>query len=134
MKTAKGAQPLPAVGSAIAEIVSRVEQWRPDLVVLGTHGYSGFERFLIGSVAEEVIRRASANALLIPPRAAREDDREERLDFRPVSFEAALHGRSLLPQFLETPADSLPGRVGKAHSFAVGAATWAGVGDARHFG
>jgi universal stress protein family protein len=38
--------------------------------VLGTHGRSGFERFIIGSVAESVMRHALCSVLIIPPRAA----------------------------------------------------------------
>ena len=38
-----------------------------DLVVMGTHGRSGFERLLIGSVAEKVLRQAPCPVLLVPP-------------------------------------------------------------------
>ena len=32
---------------------------KADLLVIGTHGRSGFERLLLGSVAEKVLRKAS---------------------------------------------------------------------------
>jgi len=51
-------------------ILARCEESAPDLVVLGTHGRSGFERFLIGSVAESVMRHAQGSVLIIPPAAA----------------------------------------------------------------
>jgi nucleotide-binding universal stress UspA family protein len=38
-----------------------------DLVVMGTHGRSGFERLLIGSVAERVVQKAPCPVLLVPP-------------------------------------------------------------------
>lgn len=38
-----------------------------DLVLLGTHGRRGFERFLLGSVAAELIRRLNVSALVMPP-------------------------------------------------------------------
>lgn len=38
-----------------------------DLLVLGTHGQGGFERFLLGSVASEVLRAAPCSVLLVPP-------------------------------------------------------------------
>jgi nucleotide-binding universal stress UspA family protein len=38
-------------------------------VVMGTHGRSGFERLLIGSVAEKVLRKAPCPVLLVPPHA-----------------------------------------------------------------
>lgn len=36
-----------------------------DLIILGTHGRSGFRRFLLGSVAESVSRLAACPALLV---------------------------------------------------------------------
>lgn len=37
-----------------------------DLVILGTHGRSGLERWLLGSVAAGVLRRASCNLMVVP--------------------------------------------------------------------
>jgi nucleotide-binding universal stress UspA family protein len=54
------------------EILLRIGEWKPDLVVLGTHGRSGFELFLLGSVAARVIRDGGANVLAVPLAAARE--------------------------------------------------------------
>jgi nucleotide-binding universal stress UspA family protein len=56
-------------GGATVEIARRTEEWHPDLVIVGSHGYSGFERFLIGSVAEGVVSGSAANVLVIPPLA-----------------------------------------------------------------
>jgi nucleotide-binding universal stress UspA family protein len=41
-----------------------------DLVVLGTHGRSGFERFMLGSTTEKVLRKAGCPVLTVPPPAA----------------------------------------------------------------
>ncbi|MEM8960810.1 MAG: universal stress protein [Acidobacteriota bacterium] len=38
-----------------------------ELVILGTHGRSGFERFLLGSVAADVTDAAAVSVLVIPP-------------------------------------------------------------------
>jgi len=57
-------------GAADREILGRCAEAAPDLVVLGTHGRSGFERFLIGSVAESVMRHAQRSVLIIPPQCA----------------------------------------------------------------
>jgi nucleotide-binding universal stress UspA family protein len=38
-----------------------------DLIVMSTHGRSGMERWLLGSVAERVMRGAKAPVLLIRP-------------------------------------------------------------------
>ncbi|HEX5760626.1 MAG TPA: universal stress protein [Thermoanaerobaculia bacterium] len=50
-----------------------------DLAVLGTHGRSGFDRFLMGSVAATVVRQARCSVLVVPPAAARELVRHENL-------------------------------------------------------
>ncbi len=46
-------------------IVSDAKQWLADLIVIGTHGRSGLSRLLLGSVAEGVVRGASAPVLLV---------------------------------------------------------------------
>jgi nucleotide-binding universal stress UspA family protein len=46
-------------------IVSYVEDHDVDLVVAGTHGRRGLQRFLIGSVAEEVLRTAPCPVLTV---------------------------------------------------------------------
>lgn len=50
-------------GSPYLEIVKRARQTRVDLIILGTHGRTGVQRFLVGSVAERVIRLASCPVL-----------------------------------------------------------------------
>jgi nucleotide-binding universal stress UspA family protein len=34
--------------------MDEAEKWGPDLIVLGSHGYSGWRRFLLGSVSHAV--------------------------------------------------------------------------------
>jgi nucleotide-binding universal stress UspA family protein len=43
----------------------------PSTVVLGTHGRTGFQRFVHGSVAEDVIRRTTTPVIAVPNRAER---------------------------------------------------------------
>ncbi len=50
------------------EIVRVAEELNADLIVLGTHGYSGWKRFTIGSVAEFVVRHAPCAVLTIRPK------------------------------------------------------------------
>lgn len=54
------------VGSNIAtSLLDEAKDWPADLIVIGTHGHKGFKRFLLGSVAEELIRRADIPVLLV---------------------------------------------------------------------
>ncbi|SDE44268.1 Nucleotide-binding universal stress protein, UspA family [Paraburkholderia lycopersici] len=41
--------------------------WKPQLVLLGTHGRRGLTRWLLGSVAERTLRLTSVPLLLVPP-------------------------------------------------------------------
>lgn len=43
-------------GVASSEILTAIDELRPDLVVVGTHGRRGVGRLLLGSVAEKVVR------------------------------------------------------------------------------
>jgi nucleotide-binding universal stress UspA family protein len=48
-----------------AVIDSDALNWKADLIVIGTHGRSGLNRLLLGSVAEEVVRGTSLPVLLV---------------------------------------------------------------------
>ncbi len=61
------------IGEIRKEILHEIESSGIDLLVLGTHGRSGFERFLLGSVASDMAGRAPCNVLIIPPKEAKED-------------------------------------------------------------
>jgi nucleotide-binding universal stress UspA family protein len=52
-------------GDAVAEILRAAAGSRADLVVMGTHGRTGLGRLLIGSTAEQVLRRASCPVLTV---------------------------------------------------------------------
>jgi len=52
-------------GDAAAEIVRYGRDAGIDLIVMGTHGRTGLERLLLGSVAEKVLRDASCSVLVV---------------------------------------------------------------------
>ena len=59
-------------GSEVRATLQRiVEENNIDLVVLGTHGRRGVQKFLLGSVAEEIWRSASVPVLTIGPGVGR---------------------------------------------------------------
>jgi nucleotide-binding universal stress UspA family protein len=47
-----------AEGDAATEILRLANETRSDVIVMGTHGRTGLARVLMGSVAEQVVRRA----------------------------------------------------------------------------
>lgn len=52
-------------GTPYEEILDYVETEGIDLVVMGTHGKSGLTRMLLGSTAEEVLRRSPVPVLTV---------------------------------------------------------------------
>lgn len=52
-------------GSVAHKIVEFARQQAADLIVMGTHGRTGVKRLLMGSVAEEVLRRAPCPVLVM---------------------------------------------------------------------
>jgi len=53
------------VGVPFEEIVKIAGEERVDMIVMGTHGRSGLDRLLLGSVAERVIRLAPCPVLTV---------------------------------------------------------------------
>jgi len=51
------------IGDPAAEIVRWAKEHGCDLIVVGTHGRRGFQRFMLGSVAERVVRTAETPLL-----------------------------------------------------------------------
>lgn len=67
-----------AEGDAADEILRLAEELPCDLIVMGTHGRSGLDRLLMGSVAESVLRRAGCPVLTVKsPSKAYAPDRHE---------------------------------------------------------
>jgi nucleotide-binding universal stress UspA family protein len=90
------ADPLVLEGDAVQTIVDEVPRRGIELIVMSTHGRSGLGRWLYGSVADAVMRRAGVPVFLVPSRCAMRawpTDRPLRilvpLDYSPLS-EAAL--------------------------------------------
>lgn len=61
-------------GEPAEAILREAREWSADLLVLGTHGRRGAARWLLGSVAESVLRRAPCSVLVIPPARAPAED------------------------------------------------------------
>lgn len=52
-------------GHAAAEIVAAAEEHEADLIVVGSHGLTGFKRFLLGSVSNQVLQSAQHSVLIV---------------------------------------------------------------------
>lgn len=67
-------------GSPAREIVKYAAAEHIDLIVIATHGRKGIPHFLLGSVAEAVVREAGCPVITVRPRATA----EHRLQDTPV--------------------------------------------------
>lgn len=51
-------------GSPESRIVEAAEDFGPDLIVLGSHGYKAWERLLLGSVSDSVLHHVHCSVLI----------------------------------------------------------------------
>jgi len=58
------------IGSPATAIVEMAQRENVNLIVMPTHGRTGLMRLLMGSVAEEVVRKAKCPVLTVKPAAA----------------------------------------------------------------
>ncbi len=69
------------VAGALAQIIAEREI---DLLVLGTHGRSGVRKLFLGSIAEEIFRRATCPVLSVGPHVSCEENGE--VQFQHILF------------------------------------------------
>ncbi len=78
-------------GLASAQICDVTREHSADLIITGTHGWTGFNRVVFGSIAERVIQRAPCPVLSIPDRSPEET--------------ADLHTLTIQPRHIVLPID-----------------------------
>lgn len=90
-------------GDPAQQITDLAREENPDLMVLATHGKTGWERLIFGSVAEKVIRLAPCPMLLIP------HPREEAKEAGPEQKEPKPSGAERVPfdigSFIQKPKE-----------------------------
>lgn len=52
-------------GDPKSSILDRAKEWKADLIVMGSHGRRGLDRFLLGSVSEAVARHAPCSVEIV---------------------------------------------------------------------
>ncbi|MBI3466193.1 MAG: universal stress protein [Planctomycetes bacterium] len=70
------------VGAPAEAIVEFAKRHNCDLIVMGTHGRSGLQHLLVGSVAEKVIRLAPCPVMVVRERPAEQKQPPERAENR----------------------------------------------------
>lgn len=86
-------------GQPVYDILDCASRLPVDLIVMGSHGTSGFHHLVLGSVTEKVLRKAACPVLTVPPRAHSSTTQFTRLvcavDFSDCSLKAATFAASL---------------------------------------
>jgi nucleotide-binding universal stress UspA family protein len=52
-------------GNPKSQIIDMANEWHADMIVLGSHGWTGLNRFLMGSVSEGVVRHAHCSVEIV---------------------------------------------------------------------
>jgi nucleotide-binding universal stress UspA family protein len=53
-------------GECVGHILATATERESDIIVMGTHGHSGFEKWVLGSVTDSVLRKAPCPVLVVP--------------------------------------------------------------------
>lgn len=53
------------LGAPKSVILDEAETWKPDLIVVGSHGYPTWERLLLGSVSQAVVAHAKCSVEVV---------------------------------------------------------------------
>jgi len=86
-----GLQTIVKVGEVRSEILGLVAEEEIDLVVMGTHGRSAFERFVLGSLTERMLRKVPVPILTV----SRLDPSKELHTIGPVPLRHVLYATDL---------------------------------------
>ena len=68
------------LGMVVEQICTVAKEENADLIIMGSHGRKGFEHFLIGSVAEAVLKKAPCSVQIVkgklPEHHCQEDEKD----------------------------------------------------------
>ena len=95
-------------GNVVQEILAQAKHSRSDLLVIGSHGRSGVQRLVLGSVAEKVLRLATRPVLTVRRgvRLARENRPPFKTILCPTDFSVAGNNAAAYAKRLAQEADA----------------------------
>ena len=88
-------------GYPASEIIEHAESQGDTLILMSTHGYSGLQRLLLGSVADKVVQAAKNPVLLVPARA--KNPKGELVEFERliIPLDGSKLAESILPHAIK---------------------------------
>lgn len=66
MYNGKGLMKFMPEGHPTEDIIKTAETWEADLIVVGTHGRTGLQHLLMGSIAEHIVRHSKIPVMVVP--------------------------------------------------------------------
>jgi nucleotide-binding universal stress UspA family protein len=87
-------------GDIPTEINKLVHKWKPDLLIIGTHGRQGLQQIMVGSIAQEILRTVECPVMTIGPAVALAEASEQgsivlAMDFSSAAKKAAAYAVAL---------------------------------------
>jgi len=79
-----------AYGDPVLEVTKAAKKTKPDIIIAASHGLSGFQQFLIGSVIGRMAQTFSQPFLVIPPDEAISDTNHTKLKLTNVLIACSL--------------------------------------------
>jgi nucleotide-binding universal stress UspA family protein len=61
------------LGSPAHEIIMRADEWKPNLIIVGSHGRSAFGRFVLGSISQKILSEARCSVRIARGKDAPDD-------------------------------------------------------------
>jgi nucleotide-binding universal stress UspA family protein len=101
-------------GAPVDEIARLVREQEFDLLVVGTHGQTGFKHMVMGSVAEDVCRRTNCPVLTVGPNIEKRFAELEDLDHILVPTDLSDESRAVLP-YIASLAEEYKSKVTVLH-------------------
>ena len=59
-------------GDPKSTIIEEAQEWGADLIVVGSHGHTGFKQWLLGSVAQSIVSKAPCSVYVVRERREKE--------------------------------------------------------------
>lgn len=59
-------------GDVVTSIIDEASEWDADLIIVGSHGRSGFQKLLLGSTADKVVSRSPCSVQIVKPKLRKE--------------------------------------------------------------
>ncbi len=69
------------IGKPAVEILDIAEEVGADLIIVGSHGKTGIQRLVLGSVSERVVREAGCAVMVVRPKAYAEVERLDVVEY-----------------------------------------------------